>query len=114
MSPARARPRSTTPSPATLFAALGDDTRLWLLASLAGGDAVSISTLSGASPLTRQAITKHLRVLARSGLVRGERAGREHRWRLQPARLLEARAHLDLIGRQWESALGRLKASVER
>src|SRR5919108_405938 len=67
----------------------------------------------GAS-VTRQAITKHLPVLARAGLVRGTRRGREHVWELDPTQLAEARRYLDSISAQWDDALSRLKAFVER
>src|SRR5258705_7923524 len=72
---------------APLFAALGDRTRLALLARLSGGSPLSISRLSEGSPVTRQAITKHLRVLQSAGLVRGERSGRERLFRLAPVPL---------------------------
>lgn len=91
---------------APLFAALGDSIRLRLLAQLASGAPESIAELSARAPVTRQAIRKHLDVLAKAGLVRGERHGREHRWRLEPARLADARAHLDRIAQQWDDALG--------
>ena len=80
---------------APLFAALGDETRLALLARLSRGKASSITSLTEGSRLTRQAITKHLRVLQRAGLVRGVRQGRESRFELQPKRLDEARRALE-------------------
>jgi DNA-binding transcriptional ArsR family regulator len=97
---------------APLFAALGDPTRLRLLTRLATAPG-SIARLSAAAPVSRQAITKHLLVLARAGLVRGRRCGREHVWRLEPRRLHAARAHLEVISRRWDDALARLKALVE-
>jgi DNA-binding transcriptional ArsR family regulator len=63
--------------------------------------------------VTRQAVTKHLRVLAGAGLVRGTRRGRERLWKLEPKRLEEARRSLDLISKQWDQALGKLKIFVE-
>lgn len=107
---AAARARDAAP----LFAALGDVTRLRLLARLSTDGPGSIAELSSSAPVTRQAIRKHLDVLARAGLVRGERTGREHRWRLEPARLADAHAHLDRIAQQWDDALARLKDLVER
>ncbi len=98
---------------APLFSALGDPTRLSLLAQLASGEPRSISSLSTRSPTSRQAITKHLNVLAQAGLVRGRREGRTHLWQLQPRRLQEAQEYLDLISRQWDDALLRLQAFVE-
>ena len=64
--------------------------------------------------MSRQAITKHLDVLARAGLARAHRRGRERIWQLDPKRLADARAYLDQISRQWDDALGRLQAFVER
>ncbi len=107
--PARARLRD----PASVFAALGDETRLRLVSRLSSGGPASISRLTDGSGVSRQAVTKHLRVLAGAGLVRARRRGRESLWRLQPERLDEAQRSLDLIARQWDHALGKLKAFVE-
>jgi DNA-binding transcriptional ArsR family regulator len=98
---------------APVFAALGDETRLALLARLGGGSRLSIAHLTEGSTLTRQAITKHLRVLEEAGLVRGVRRGRENLFGLEPEPLDEARRILDGISRQWDSALARLKSFVE-
>jgi DNA-binding transcriptional ArsR family regulator len=98
---------------APVFAALGDETRLALLATLSGESSLSIARLKKGSPLTRQAITKHLRVLEDAGLVRSERRGRESLFALDPEPLDEARRALDDISRQWDDALARLKAFVE-
>jgi len=98
---------------APVFAALGDETRLYLVKRLARGDALSITQLSAGSPLTRQAITKHLHVLAAARIVRGLRQGREQLWELNPRQLTAARRSLDLIARQWDAALARLRASIE-
>ncbi len=98
---------------APLFAALGDATRLQLLMRLADSGPESIAQMSEKSAVTRQAISKHLRVLADAGFVAGERRGREHIWRLRPARLRDVRTHLDRISRQWDGALERLRAFVE-
>jgi hypothetical protein len=75
---------------------------------------MSIVQLTAGAPVTRQAVTKHLHVLAGVGLARGARAGRDHIWEIEPARLDEARRWLDHIAGQWDEALGRLKASLER
>jgi DNA-binding transcriptional ArsR family regulator len=99
---------------APVFAALGDKTRLTLLAKLGGGTPFSIARLTRGSALTRQAITKHLRVLQDARLVRGVRRGRENLFELEPKRLDEARRALDGISRQWDQALARLKAFVEK
>jgi len=96
-----------------IFAALGDRTRLNLLNRLSNGEPCSITTLSGDTRLTRQAVTKHLRMLERAGLVRHLKHGRESRFAIEPERIDNARAYLEKVTRQWESALVRLKAFVE-
>jgi DNA-binding transcriptional ArsR family regulator len=101
------------PGPAPVFAALGDRTRLSLLARLSDGEARSISALSADTRLTRQAVTKHLRVLEEAGLVSSLRVGRESRFAYRPEPLEEAKAYLDRVSAQWDAALGRLKALVE-
>lgn len=98
---------------APIFAALGDETRLGLVARLAGAEALSISRLTENTGVTRQAVTRHLEVLADAGLVRDEHRGREHLWRLEPARLAIARRSLDQISRWWDEKLSALRASVE-
>ena len=98
---------------APLFAALGDETRLILLMKLGDGSLLSITRLTEGSRLTRQAITKHLRILEDAGVVRGVRRGRENLFQLEPNSLREARDALDSISRQWDHALARLKAFVE-
>jgi DNA-binding transcriptional ArsR family regulator len=98
---------------ARVFAALGDPTRLALIEALAERVPLSIAGLTRGSRLTRQAITKHLRVLRQVGLVRCVRHGRECRFRLRPAPLAEARRALDGIGTRWEDALLRLQTFPE-
>jgi DNA-binding transcriptional ArsR family regulator len=98
---------------APLFAALGDATRLRLVARLSGGRPQSIAQLSAGAAVTRQAITKHLHVLAEAGLVRGRKQGREQMWELNLRQVHEARRRLDLIAQQWEGALARMKLMVE-
>lgn len=97
-----------------MFAALGDQTRLWLVARLCDGGPLSITSLTAGSRVTRQAITKHLRVLESAGLVRSRRSGRESLWQLEQHRLREARRYLDQISAQWDEALDRLKSFVEK
>jgi len=99
---------------APIFAALGDATRLTLLTKLSRGPRFSIARLTDGSTLTRQAITKHLRVLQDAGLVRGVRQGRENLFELEPQPLDEARRVLANISRQWDVALARLKSFVEK
>ncbi len=96
-----------------VFAALGDGTRLELVARLCGGEPLSITQLASGASMTRQAITKHLHVLAEAGVVRSARRGREQLWELDPEQLQQARRCLEQISGQWESALGRLKDFVE-
>jgi DNA-binding transcriptional ArsR family regulator len=99
---------------APLFAALGDETRLRLVSILSANGPTSITQLTIGSDVTRQAITKHLHVLAEAGLVKGSREGRASVWELEPRRLEAARRSLALISTQWEDALARLKTFVER
>jgi DNA-binding transcriptional ArsR family regulator len=114
MSRAEAVPAARARDAAPLFAALGDETRLSLLLRLSSGGPRSIAALSEKADVSRQAITKHLEVLSEAGLVKSERVGRERVWELQPKRLSDAHAVLDGISRQWDDALERLKAFVER
>jgi DNA-binding transcriptional ArsR family regulator len=107
---------SKTPPPpdlAPVFFALGDSTRLRLIAVLCVGGAFSIAQLTANTHITRQAVTKHLQVLADAGLVKDLKVGRERLWQFDPAQLERARRSLEIIGRQWEQALGKLKASIE-
>jgi DNA-binding transcriptional ArsR family regulator len=103
----------SAPDPASIFAALGDATRLSLLAALAGGEVRSIARLTEGSGLTRQAISKHLRVLEKTRMVRCVRAGRESHYALDPEPLIEARAYLEGVSRLWDERLLRLRAFVE-
>jgi DNA-binding transcriptional ArsR family regulator len=104
---------STALSPAPVFAALGDPTRLSLLTRLSDGRTRSIAALCGDSKLTRQAVTKHLHVLERAGLVRSLRVGRESRFVYRPEPVAEAKTYLDEVSAQWDAALSRLRAFVE-
>lgn len=99
---------SLAADPASLFAALGDRTRLALLLTLSREGPRSIAALSGQTRMTRQAVTKHLRVLERVGLVRSDRAGRESRFICQTEPIEAARAYLEAISAQWDDALARL------
>lgn len=114
MSPKSRNRRVLKRMPTHLFAALGDRTRLLLVTKLSRGHPYSISKLTEGSKLTRQAITKHLRVLENAGIVIGIRAGRENRFELDPQPIDELRKYLDLVSEQWEQALVRLKAFVEK
>ena len=112
MSPRRKK-HPPKPTAATLFAALGDETRLRLVQVLCVGGAVSIAQLTSQTDITRQAVTKHLNVLAGAGLVKDVKVGRERLWEFEPSKLDEARKSLERIARQWDGALGRLKMAVE-
>ena len=99
---------------APVFAALGDETRLRIVARLSNDGPMSIARLSAGFPMTRQGITKHLRVMENAGLVRSAHHGRESVWQLDEKRLAEARRHLQSISAQWDETLGRLKRFVEQ
>jgi DNA-binding transcriptional ArsR family regulator len=100
-------------TPAAVFAALGDATRLSVLTRLCNGQPQSISRLTAGTKLSRQAVTKHLRVLAHAGVVRNLRVGRENLFELEPQPLAEVRDYLDRIAKEWDDALARLKSHVE-
>ncbi len=106
-------PRVLVANPAPVFAALGDPTRLSLLMRLSDGRARSLATLSADTVLTRQAVTKHLRVLEEAGLVASSRTGRESRFAYRPETLADARAYLDVVSARWDEVLGRLRALAE-
>jgi DNA-binding transcriptional ArsR family regulator len=108
------RPKTQFAETAPLFAALGDDTRLRLVARLCDNGPMSIARLTEGFPITRQAITKHLRMMKRAGLVHSTQQGRESVWELETKRLDEARRHLSEVSAQWDHALARLKRFVER
>jgi DNA-binding transcriptional ArsR family regulator len=111
----RSRARSAAPPrvSAPVFAALGDKTRLRLVSRLCNDGPMSIAQLTAGAHVTRQAITKHLRVMEHAGLVRNTRHGRESVWRLDQRRFDDARHYLELISKQWDDALGRLRKLVE-
>ena len=98
---------------ASLFAALGDETRLTLVSRLGTSGPLSTTRLTEGGQISRQAVTKHLEVLAGAGLVRDERQGRERLWVVETDRLTEGRRYLDAISSQWDGALARLRALVE-
>ena len=98
---------------APVFAALGDETRLLLVAKLGSGKAHSIAQLTEGSKLTRQAITKHLHLMERAGIVHHVRRGRESLFALNPEPIHAARGYLEFVAEQWDQALSRLKTFVE-
>jgi DNA-binding transcriptional ArsR family regulator len=97
---------------ATVFAALGDRTRLTLVFKLGDGQPRSISQLTSGSKLTRQAITKHLRVLEGAGIVHSARKGRTSLYEFDPQPIENIRKYLDLVSREWDERLARLKSFV--
>ncbi len=99
---------------ATVFAALGDETRLRMVARLSHDGPMSITSLTHGTGVTRQAITKHLRVMEDAGIVTSSRQGRESSWQLETRRLEEVRRNLGLISKQWDDALTRLRLLVEK
>lgn len=105
--------RESLAAAAPVFAALGDEQRLRLVARLCDEGPQSIARLTEGGDVTRQAVSKHLRVLEAAGLARVERSGRETVWALETRRLQKAREHLEAISRQWDDALERLRAFVE-
>ncbi|HEX4004362.1 MAG TPA: metalloregulator ArsR/SmtB family transcription factor [Candidatus Acidoferrales bacterium] len=109
----RAKTAAAPESPAPVFAALGDTTRLWLVSRLCDDGPLSIMRLTAGSGVTRQAITKHLRVMERAGVVQSTRRGRESVWQLDRRRMRHARRYLDMISRQWDEKLARLRIFVE-
>jgi DNA-binding transcriptional ArsR family regulator len=98
---------------AVVFAALSDTTRLSLVAKLSAGEPHSISRLTERSRLTRQAVTKHLRVLESAGIVHSVRSGRESLFKFAPEPIAEATEYLTFVSEQWDQALSRLKSFVE-
>jgi len=100
-------------APVPVFAALGDETRMAIVSRLSAGGQFSIARLTAGSAVSRQAVTKHLHVLAHAGLARSVRRGRETPWRLEPDRLSDARRYLDQISKHWDAVLHRLKKAVE-
>jgi DNA-binding transcriptional ArsR family regulator len=112
MSP-RSTTRRTVSRTAPMFAALGDETRLALVGLLSSQGPLSITRLTAGSAVTRQAVTKHLNVLASAGFVRGKRHGRERVWELEPQQVEIARRYLDQVSKRWDEALNRLRTFVE-
>ena len=109
----RFRAISKRPDSAAIFAALGDDTRLRLVQALSAGKPLSITLLTAGARVTRQAITKHLRVLESAGIVHSVRAGRESLFEFDPQAIAGMKEYLDSVSEQWDQALARLKSFVE-
>jgi DNA-binding transcriptional ArsR family regulator len=108
------RPRELTAAAAApVFAALGDVTRLHLLARLCDGQPQSIARLTQGTGLTRQGVSKHLAILDQARVITSKRVGRESRFEVRPIALAEAYRYLERASKQWDDAIGRLKALVE-
>src|SRR5271163_1504165 len=113
MSNARRSRSEALKTRALVFAALGDETRLSVLTELCNGVPQSISRLTAGTNLSRQAVTKHLRVLANAGVVRSVRVGRESLFELELQPIEEVRDYLDQVSKQWDDASVRLRSHVE-
>ncbi len=107
------RARSRPSAQAALFAALGDKTRLALVVRLSSGQPASIAQLTTGTRITRQAVTKHLRVLQHAGIVRSARAGRESLFELDSRAFRDMKEYLSFVSEKWDQALARLKTFVE-
>lgn len=112
MSPKQLR-RASSKRHVRVLSALGDETRLSLVTRLADGQARSITELADDYDLTRQAITKHLRILENAGVVCSVRTGRENLFRFDGKPLHDLQDYLNAVSEQWDEALARLKAFVE-
>jgi len=109
----RTEPAHTLAARAPVFAALGDETRLELVSRLCDGPARSIAELTDGLGLTRQGVTKHLRVLENAGIVTSSRVGRQSQFTFVPESVEDMQSYLDSVSRQWDDALSRLKSFVE-
>jgi DNA-binding transcriptional ArsR family regulator len=95
-----------------VFSALADPTRRRLVEKLARGPAATPTSLAAELPMTRQAVTKHLRALGEAGLVSVSRAGRETRYELTPQALGQATSWLAAVGAEWDERLSRLERTL--
>jgi DNA-binding transcriptional ArsR family regulator len=111
MSAAMSRPEATALAP--VFAALGDPTRAAILDRLSREGRLTLTDLSRGAPISRQAVSRHVAVLADAGLVTGAREGRELRLSLRPEALVVAASWLAQVSAAWDGALDRLKRQVE-
>lgn len=109
----RSRVIAKRQAPVPVFAALGDKTRLALVAKLCGGEPRSISQLTAGSNLTRQAITKHLRVLEKARIVHCVRTGRQSLFQFDPGPMEEIKEYVALVSEKWDRTLSRLQSFVE-
>ncbi|MDA5109615.1 metalloregulator ArsR/SmtB family transcription factor [Brevibacillus thermoruber] len=103
---------AASPSRHDVFQAIADPTRRQLL-RLLGDQEMPVTVISGHFPMSRTAVSKHLRILAEAGLVKGRKVGRETRYRLDPEPLLELKQWLAYYERFWENKMAMLKHYVE-
>jgi DNA-binding transcriptional ArsR family regulator len=96
-----------------LWSAIGDPTRRRMVDLLLTEGPGTATTLSTHLPVTRQAVTKHLAVLDRVGLVHSTPAGREKRYEVDEAQLARAVAQLNSVGAMWDNRLRRIKSLAE-
>ncbi|HTN57864.1 MAG TPA: metalloregulator ArsR/SmtB family transcription factor [Protaetiibacter sp.] len=96
-----------------LWSAVGDPTRRRMLSLLLGGEAATATALSARLPITRQAVSKHLGVLDRAGLLSATEVGREKRYRLDDAQFARAVAQLNAVSDEWGGRLQRIKRLAE-
>jgi len=106
-------PEALSTDPATVFAALGEPVRLAIVVRLCDHGPLPTIELKRGTSLSRQAVTKHLRILEDVGLVRSRRVGRDRSWRIEARQLAKTRTYLDRISAQWDARLERLRAFVE-
>ncbi|WP_109487330.1 ArsR/SmtB family transcription factor [Occallatibacter savannae] len=99
---------------ARVFAALGDKTRLALIAQLCSGESASISKLAEESKITRQAITKHLGILERAGIVSSTQSGRERLFSFDPEPFQDLQQYLASVSKQAEQAAARRKSRTPK
>lgn len=92
-----------------VFAALADPTRRHLVETLAGHPA-SATALAAELPISRQAVSKHLKLLGEAGLVSSHRSGRESLFELEPSPLAEAAEWIGAVGAEWDERLSRLRS----
>ena len=96
-----------------LWSAIGDPTRRTMIDLLLAGGPDTATALSAQLPVTRQAVSKHLVVLDRVGLVHGSPLGRERHYRVDEAQLARAVAQLSTVGATWDARLRRIKSIAE-
>ena len=98
----------------SVFGALADPTRRWVVETLARGGTVTASGLAEQLPITRQAVAKHLSALAGAKLLTSTRVGRETQYRLRPQPLDEAAHWIQMVSAEWDDRLETLRRSLEK